>query len=167
VTFYRGVEELPDFTDYSMKNRTYRYFSGPVLYPFGFGLSYSSFKYDHLQLSAATLAAGKPLGVAVRVTNTSARDGDEVAQLYLQFGTAAGAPARALRAFQRLHLRAGESRTVHFALAPRQLSHVNEAGQVVITTGRYEVNVGSGQPQLTPDVVSASLTIQGDARLPD
>jgi beta-glucosidase len=167
VTFYRGLDELPEFTDYSMKNRTYRYFSGPVLYPFGYGLSYSTFRYDNLQLSSASVAAGKPLGVRVRVTNTSARDGDEVAQLYLQFGAAAGAPGRALRAFQRLHLRAGESRVVQFALAPRQLSHVNEAGQVMISAGRYEVSVGSGQPQRAPNVVSASLTVQGDERLPD
>jgi beta-glucosidase len=90
-----------------------------------------------------------------------------VAQLYLQFGAAAGAPGRALRAFQRLQLRAGESRTVHFMLAPRQLSHVNDAGQVVITAGRYALSVGGGQPQLTPDVVSAALIIQGDKRLPD
>jgi beta-glucosidase len=167
VTFYRSIDELPDFTDYSMKNRTYRYFSGPVLYPFGYGLSYSAFRYDNLRLSSSTLAAGKPLGVRVRVTNTSARDGDEVAQLYLQFGAAAGAPGRALRAFQRLHLRAGESRVVQFALAPRQLSHVNEAGQVLISAGRYEVSVGSGQPQRAPNVVSASLSVQGDERLPD
>jgi beta-glucosidase len=167
VTFYRGVDELPDFTDYSMKNRTYRYFSGPVLYPFGYGLSYSTFRYEQLRLSSATLAAGKPLAVQVQITNTSARDGDEVAQLYLQFGGAAGAPGRALRAFQRLHLRAGESRTVHFRLAPRQLSHVNEAGQVLISAGRYQVSVGSGQPQLTADVVSAPLNIQGDQTLPN
>jgi beta-glucosidase len=167
VTFYRGTDGLPDFTDYSMKNRTYRYFTGPVLYPFGYGLSYSTFRYDRLQLSAAMLAAGKPLSVQVRVTNTSARAGDEVAQLYLQFGEAAGAPGRALRAFQRLHLRAGESRVLHFALGPRQLSHVNDAGQVLISAGRYDVSVGSGQPQRTPNVVSASLIIQGDERLPD
>ncbi|HEV2700725.1 MAG TPA: glycoside hydrolase family 3 C-terminal domain-containing protein [Steroidobacteraceae bacterium] len=165
VTFYRGLEGLPEFTDYSMKNRTYRYFRGPVLYPFGYGLSYSTFRYDNLQLSSATLAAGKPLAVQVRVTNTSARAGDEVAQVYLQFGGAAGAPGRALRAFERLHLRAGESRTVHFALSPRQLSHVDDAGQVVIGAGRYELSVGSGQPQLTPDVISAPLSIQGDVRL--
>ncbi len=95
---------LPDFTDYSMKNRTYRYFTGPVLYPFGFGLSYSTFRYEDLQLSSATLAAGKPLAVQVRVTNTSKREGDEVAQVYLRFGGTAGAPERALRAFHRLHL---------------------------------------------------------------
>jgi beta-glucosidase len=167
VTFYKGIEALPDFTDYSMKNRTYRYFSGPVLYPFGFGLSYSTFRYENLQLSSATLAAGKPLSVQVQVTNTSQRDGDEVAQLYLHFGAAPGAPTRALRGFERLHLKAGESRTVHFALTARQLSHVNDAGQTVVTAGHYEVSVGSGQPQMTPDVISAALSVQGEQRLPD
>ncbi|HEY6458038.1 MAG TPA: glycoside hydrolase family 3 C-terminal domain-containing protein [Steroidobacteraceae bacterium] len=167
ITFYKGLEALPDFTDYSMKNRTYRYFTGPVLYPFGFGLSYSTFRYENLQLSSPTLAAGKPLSVQVQVTNTSRIEGDEVAQLYLQFGGAAGAPERALRAFQRLHLQAGASRTVHFTLPARQLSHVNEAGQVVVTAGHYAVSVGSGQPQVTPDVISASLNVQGEQRLPD
>ncbi len=167
VTFYKSVDDLPDFADYSMKNRTYRYFKGPVLYPFGFGLSYSTFKYENLALSSATLVAGKPLDVRVRVANTSQRDGDEVAQLYLQFGGAAGAPARALRAFQRVHLKAGESRDLRFTLSPRQLSHINDAGQAVITAGSYEVSVGSGQPQITPDVISAALTVQGEQRLPD
>ncbi len=150
-----------------MKNRTYRYFTGPVLYPYGYGLSYSTFKYDNLQLSSATLAAGKPLTATVRITNTSARDGDEVAQLYLQFGGAAGAPARALRAFQRVHLKAGESRDLRFALSARQLSHVNDAGQVVVSAGNYQVSVGGGQPQLTANVISAPLVVQGEQRLPD
>jgi beta-glucosidase len=167
VTFYKGVDGLPDFADYSMKNRTYRYFTGEVLYPFGYGLSYSTFKYDHLQLSSPTLAAGKPLTAQVQLTNTSARDGDEVAQLYLQFGGAAGAPGRALRGFQRVHLKAGESRTVHFTLSARQLSHVNDAGEVVVSAGSYEVSVGGGEPKLTPNVISAPLTISGDQRLPD
>ena len=167
VTFYKGVDELPDFADYSMKNRTYRYFTGPVLYPFGYGMSYSSFKYDKLKLSSPTLAAGMPLDVQVRVANTSQRDGDEVAQLYLQFGGAAGAPARALRGFQRVHLKAGESRALHFALAARQLSHVNDAGQIVVSAGNYEVSVGGGQPQVTANVISTPLTVQGEQRLPD
>ena len=167
VTFYKGVDDLPDFSHYSMKNRTYRYFTGPVLYPFGFGLSYSTFRYDELQLSTARLAAGRSLEVMVRITNTSAHDGDEVAQLYLQFAGAAGAPRLALRGFQRLHLRGGESRTAHFVLPPRQLSHVNEAGQVVVTAGHYEVSVGGGQPQVTPNVISAALTVQVEQRLPD
>jgi beta-glucosidase len=167
VTFYTGVDGLPDFADYSMQNRTYRYYTGPVLYPYGYGLSYSTFKYANLTLSAATLAAGKPLTAQVQVTNTSGRDGDEVAQLYLQFGGAAGAPQRALRGFQRVHLKAGESRTLRFMLSARQLSHVNDAGQVIVTAGNYQVSVGGGQPQLTANVISAPLTVQGEQRLPD
>ena len=167
VTFYKGLAGLPDFTDYSMQNRTYRYFTGPVLYPFGFGLSYSTFRYDALRLSTPTLSAGEALSAAVRVTNTSAREGDEVVQLYLQFGGAQGAPNCALRGFQRIHLQAGESRMLHFRLPARQLSHVNEAGQVVVSAGRYQVSVGGGQPQLTAGVVSAALTVTGEKRLPD
>jgi beta-glucosidase len=167
VTFYKTLAGLPDFTDYSMQNRTYRYFTGPVLYPFGYGLSYSTFRYDALRLSASTLTAGETLTADVRVINTSARAGDEVAQLYLQFGGAQGAPNRALRGFQRVHLQAGESRMLHFRLPARQLSHVNEAGQVVISAGRYQVSVGGGQPQFTPNVVSAALTVAGEKRLPD
>jgi beta-glucosidase len=167
VTFYKGVDALPDFADYSMKNRTYRYFTGPVLYPYGYGLSYSTFKYDNLKLSSPTLAAGMPLDVRVRVANTSQRAGDEVAQLYLQFGGAAGAPARALRGFQRVHLKAGESRQLRFTLSARQLSHVNDAGQAVVSAGTYQVSVGGGQPQITPNSISVPLTVQGDKRLPD
>ena len=167
VTFYKGVDELPDFADYAMKNRTYRYFTGSVLYPFGYGLSYSTFKYDNLKLSTATLAAGKPLTAQVQLTNTSSRDGDEVAQLYVQFGGAPGAPGRALRGFQRVHLKAGESRNLTFSLSARQLSHVNDAGQVVVTAGSYEVSVGGGQPRVTTNVISAPLTVQGEQRLPD
>lgn len=167
VTFYETLAGLPDFTDYSMQNRTYRYFTGPVLYPFGYGLSYSTFRYDALRLSAPTLTAGETLTVDVRVTNTSAREGDEVAQVYLQFGGAQGAPNHALRGFQRIHLQAGEARMLHFRLPARQLSHVNEAGQVVVSAGRYQVSVGGGQPQFTPNVVSAALTVAGEKRLPD
>jgi beta-glucosidase len=167
VTFYKGVDALPDFADYSMKNRTYRYFTGPVLYPYGYGLSYSTFKYDNLKLSSPTLAAGKPLEVRVRVANTSTRAGDEVAQLYLQFGGAAGAPARALRGFQRVHLKAGGSQDLRFTLSARQLSHVNDAGQAVVSAGTYQVSVGGGQPQITPNSISMPLTVQGDQRLPD
>ena len=135
VTFYKGVEGLPDFTDYSMQHRTYRYFTGPVLYPFGYGLSYSNFRYQALRVSSPTLQAGAALRAEVRLTNVGARDGDEVAQLYLQFGGAQDAPQRALRGFQRVHLKAGESRMLRFELDARQLSHVNAAGQVVVSAG--------------------------------
>ena len=99
VTFYKGVEQLPPFEDYSMKNRTYRYFEGQPLYPFGYGLSYSKFEYSNLKLSATTLNAGDPLTVDADVKNASERDGDEVVQLYLSFPKSPDAPdPRAARA---------------------------------------------------------------------
>jgi beta-glucosidase len=132
VTFYRSVDQLPSFTDYAMKGRTYRYFAGEPLYSFGFGLSYSSFAYSNL------VAKRAPRGAEIRATvrNTSARDGDEVVQLYVSGGSEPGAPIRSLRGFQRIHLRAGESREVTFTLGPEDLPK-----------SAVEVSVGGGQPQ--------------------
>jgi beta-glucosidase len=167
VTFYKGIEQLPDFADYSMKNRTYRYFTGTPLYPFGFGLSYSTFAYGNLHLSTRELPAGHPLEVQVKVSNTGKRDGDDVAQLYLEFGHAPGAPLRALRGFQRLHLKAGEARTLRFTLTPRDLSHVNEAGQHLVSAGEYSLSVGGGQPQSAAAPAMIRFTVRGEQRLPE
>jgi beta-glucosidase len=167
VTFYTGFDQLPGFEDYAMKNRTYRYFSGKPLYPFGYGLSYSKFEYSNLQLSPADLKAGDPLSVAVQVKNVSQRDGDEVVQLYLNFPSMGGAPIRALRAFSRVHLGAGESRQVAFSLPTRDLSHVNDAGDRVISAGSYRITVGGGQPGTGASGAQQSLTIRGDQKLPE
>jgi beta-glucosidase len=163
VTFYKGVEQLPPFDEYSMAQRTYRYFKGEPLYPFGFGLSYSRFAYAGLTLSATTLKAGQPLAASVRVRNTSPRDGDEVVQLYLEFPPTAGAPIRALRAFERVHLRSGETRSLRLSLGPRELSHVDDNGRHVITPGRYRLSVGGGQPD--PRGVSTTLNMVGNLQL--
>ena len=165
VTFYKDIGQLPPFEDYSMAQRTYRYFGGEPLYPFGFGLSYSTFAYGGLALSAPTLKAGKPLMVQVRVTNTSRRDGDEAVQLYLEFPKWPGAPRRALRAFERVHLRAGESRRVTLQLAPRELSYVDAIGEHRIDPGQYTISVGGGQPGDGTVTVSAPLMIVGQKRL--
>ena len=166
VTFYTGIAQLPDFTDYSMAHRTYRYFDGKPLYPFGYGLSYSSFAYSGLKLSSSSLRAGDPLEVEAQVRNTSGRDGDEVVQLYLTFPKISGAPIRALRGFTRLSLRAGESRAVHFALGERDLSHVDEAGTHLVSAGRYGLAVGGGQPGATTALVTADFEISGEKPLP-
>ena len=137
VTFYKGVEQLPAFTDYAMKGRTYRYFEGEPLYRFGFGLSYSAFAYSGLR--AKRTAQGAEVRATVR--NTSARDGDEVVQLYVGGGPRPEAPIRSLRGFQRIHLRAGESREVRFTLASQDLP-----------VGMVEVSVGGGQPAASPHV---------------
>lgn len=167
VTFYKGVEQLPEFEDYSMKNRTYRYFTGQPLYPFGYGLSYSKFEYSGLKLSSPELKAGDPLDVEVDLKNTSERAGDEVVELYLSFPKMPGAPMRALRGFTRVHLQGSEQRRVKLALQPRDLSYVNEAGDRLVAAGDYVITVGGGQPGTSAAQAEAHLTIHGEEKLPE
>jgi beta-glucosidase len=167
VTFYKSVDQLPQFEDYSMKNRTYRYFDGQPLYPFGYGLSYSKFEYSNLKLSADTLNAGDPLNVDVEVKNSSQTEGDEVVQLYLGFPQIPGAPRRALRAFTRAHIAGGETHPVHFTLSPRDLSAVTEAGDRVVGAGNYQIFVGGGQPDTAASGAKVQLTVNGDQKLPE
>jgi beta-glucosidase len=129
VTFYKSDTDLPPFGDYAMANRTYRYFKGNALYPFGFGLSYSSFVYDGFKLPASLGSATK-IPVTVRVTNNSNRDGEEVVQLYISHTKAANTPIRALKGFQRIELKAGESKLVQFNLSRDELSMVDESGKL-------------------------------------
>jgi beta-glucosidase len=167
VTFYKDVSQLPHFEDYSMKGRTYRYFEGEPLWPFGYGLSYTTFAYGALTLPRATIEAGAPVDVSVTVKNIGKRAGDEVAQLYLQFPPVPGAPRRALRGFQRVHLEPGASRRIDFHLRPRDLSMVSEAGDIIIAQGGYTVSVGGGQPGAGAPSVEGRLMIQGQVTLPE
>ena len=167
VTFYKGTEQLPDFEDYNMQNRTYRYFTGEPLYPFGYGLSYSTFEYSGMTLSNPQLQAGSPLNVEVDVKNTGQRDGDEVVELYITFPKLPGAPLKALRGFTRVNLKAGEQKHVKLALAPRDLSYVNEAGDRMISAGDYLITLGGGQPGTTAAHADSHLTIQGEQKLPE
>ena len=166
VTFYKSVDQLPPFEDYAMTNRTYRYFEGQPLYPFGFGLSYSKFAYSHLNLSTAELEAGRSLGVEVDVSNTGERDGDEVVELYLTFPKSPGAPLRALRGFTRIHLSSGATQHLSFTLQPRDLSYVNEQGDRIVASGTYGVSVGGGLPGTAP-AAEAPLSIRGQQELPE
>jgi beta-glucosidase len=131
VTFYKSVDQLPPFDDYAMKGRTYRYFKGDPLYTFGFGLSYSTFEYSGL--SAKRTSTGATIQATVK--NISARDGDEVVQLYVEGGVGEEKPIRSLRGFQRIHLRAGESRQVNFKVGADELPKY-----------AVEISVGGGQP---------------------
>src|ERR1700685_211896 len=167
VTFYTGVEQLPPFEDYAMKNRTYRYFEGTPLYPFGYGLSYSQFSYSNLKLSTEQLNAGDSLSAEVDVKNISDRDGDEVVEVYLSFPKSAIAPIRALRGFTRVHVAAGEMQHVHFDLNPRDLSEVNEKGDRVIAPGAYSISVGGGQPGTQASPVEAGFSVSGEKALPE
>ncbi|MGH7523425.1 MAG: glycoside hydrolase family 3 C-terminal domain-containing protein [Gemmatimonadales bacterium] len=128
VTFYRSVDDLPAFDNYNMAGRTYRFFDGPPLYPFGFGLSYTSFRYDSLRTSADSVLTNGTVDVQVNVTNTGHRAGDEVLQLYVQhLGSAVPRPRQDLRDDQRVSLKPGETRTVSFALPARTLAYWNAA----------------------------------------
>ena len=165
VTFYKDVHQLPPFEDYSMKGRTYRYFTGEPLWPFGYGLSYTSFKYTDLTLPQAPIQAGASLDVAATVTNIGKVAGDEVVQLYLTFPNDPGAPLHALRGFERVHLAPGASRRVAFHLRPRDLSMVTSTGNILVAQGSYTVSVGGGQPGSGASSTSGSFGVDGQIML--
>jgi beta-glucosidase len=160
ITVYRSVKDLPEFTDYSMARRTYRYFDGPVAYGFGFGLSYTQFAYGVPVLSAQKLAAGQPLRVSAMVKNVGLRGGDEVAELYLVPPAIAGAPQLSLQGVRRVHLRPGESKQVEFRVDPRQMSLVNADGTRAVQPGSYRIFVGGVQPA-APQQAGAAFEITG------
>ena len=167
VTFYTGVNQLPNFEDYGMANRTYRYFTGKPLYPFGYGLSYTTFNYSDLNVPEQAVAAGQPVGADVTVTNTGKVAGDEVVQLYLKFPAVKGAPLIALRGFQRIHLEPGASQKVHFELKDRDLGMVTEDGNPIIAQGDYTISIGGGQPDTGAPVVTGKFHIEGQIDLPE
>ncbi len=148
-----------------MKGRTYRYFTGTPLYPFGYGLSYTKFSYSDLNVPTQAVAAGDPVTADVTVTNSGSRDGDEVVQLYLKFPDVAGAPLRALRGFERVHLAAGASQKVHFELKDRDLSMVTAAGEPVIAAGDYSIFVGGGQPGTSAQTLTKTFHVNGTKNL--
>ncbi|UAK23240.1 glycoside hydrolase family 3 C-terminal domain-containing protein [Sphingomonas nostoxanthinifaciens] len=166
LTFYRSVDDLPAFTNYAMDGRTYRYFTGTPVYPFGYGLSFTSFSYGPLTVTPAAAGAETGLRVTTEIANTGKRAGDEVAQLYLNFPDTPGAPRIALRGFQRLTLKPGEHRTVTFDLTPRDLSAVAVDGARQVMAGRYSVSVGSGQPGTNVPGQSAQFAIARSVPLP-
>jgi beta-glucosidase len=150
VTFYKSVDQLPPFTDYSMQGRTYRYFKGEPLYPFGYGLSYTDFAYSNLRLDAKSVKAGEPVKVTVDVTNTGDREGDEVVQLYLtDVAATAAVPIRTLVGFDRISLRPREKRSVTFTITARQMSLIDERGKRVIEPGEFLISVGGMRDRFT------------------
>ena len=164
LTFYRSVEDLPPFGDYAMKGRTYRYFTGTPVYPFGYGLSYTSFAYAPVSVQPGADGA---MRFTTEVRNSGRRAGDEVAQLYLNFPKVEGAPRIALRGFQRVHLAPGERRRLTFTLTPRDLSAVDADGVRMVMKGDYRVSVGSGQPDTGVPVRSATFRIEAPRTIPD
>jgi beta-glucosidase len=160
ITFYAGLDGLPPFIDYSMKARTYRYFTGKPLWGFGYGLSYSTFKYGPVKLSADNIKAGDPLTATVTVTNTGTVAGDEVVEAYLKTPQSEG-PIHSLVGFQRVNISEGQSRDVAITIDPRSLSSVDEKGNRSILEGKYQLTLGGAQPQDTDAKSEAPFTITG------
>ena len=172
VTFYQSVAQLPPFGNYSMNGRTYRYFTEPPLYPFGYGLSFSSFTYSDAKVSQPQIAADGTVTLSVRVSNVGSLAGDEVVQLYLTHPGVDGSPIRALAGFERIHLDPAVSKTVEFTLRDRDLSIVDEAGVRRIVPGVVEAWIGGGQPiggpgQPPTKGVRTTFAITSAATLPD
>jgi beta-glucosidase len=165
VTFYSSLDGLPAFTDYGLKGRTYRYFTGKPLWGFGYGLSYSTFKYGPLKLSAETLKAGEPLTATVTVTNSSTVAGDEVVEAYVKTPQADG-PIHALVGFARVNIAAGTSKDVSIAIDPRSFSSVDAKGDRSILAGKYTLTLGGAQPQDTEAKSEAEFTVTEMAALP-
>jgi beta-glucosidase len=160
VTFPKSLDQLPAYTDYGMKGRTYRYMDAEPLYPFGFGLSYTTFAYGGLEIAEvgahpkgvstpldAAFPKNRSLAVSVTVSNTGRVASDEVVQLYLTHkGSGITAPFYALKGFKRIHLAAGESRKVHFTLTPEMLSLINDEGHPIQPSDNITVSVGGSLP---------------------
>ena len=147
VTFPKSVEQLPPFTDYNMAGRTYRYSKEEPLYSFGYGLSYTQFKYSNLRIAPKSAKAGEEVKVGVTVQNIGDRAGDEVVQLYVSdVAATVPVPIRQLQGFARIHLEVGEKKRVAFTLVPAQMSLIDASGKRVIERGEFEVAVGGHQP---------------------
>ena len=162
LTTYMSDADLPPFEDYAMQNRTYRYFRGPVRYPFGYGLSYTTFRYAPVEADTV-VRTSRSIQVTTRVTNTGQRDGEEVVQLYVSHrdSSASPRPLCALKGFRRVALRKGESADVTFELTPEELALVSASGNLVERAGRVDIFVGGGQPRRAEGVYYP-LTIVGD-----
>jgi beta-glucosidase len=148
VTFYKSVDQLPGFEDYSMKGRTYRYMTQKPLYPFGYGLSYSSFAYIAAELSKPVICKTESVNLSIEIQNNGKRDGDEVVQVYLRNPNDPNGPLKALKGFKRVPLKAGESQKVSFTLAPETFNSFNDQTQKFeILAGKYELLYGGSSDE--------------------
>jgi beta-glucosidase len=171
ITFPKSIADVPEFADYRMKGRTYRYIERTPLYPFGYGLSYTRFEYSNVKLQKSRVPVGEDVQLTAEVKNVGARAGDEVVELYVKdVESSCVVPHHELRGFRRVHLKPGESQRVSFVLTTRDLSLIDERGRRVIEPGTFRFSVGGSQPdarsvELTGKApVSVDLELVGERR---
>lgn len=168
VTFYKSVDQLPDFSDYSMEGRTYRYFKDEPLYSFGYGLSYTKFKYSNLQISPSKTKTDENISISVDVENIGNLLGDEVVQLYLtKDSITSDAPIRELQGFKRITLKVEERKSVSFTLKPENLSIFDMDGKQIVKPGKIGISIGGCQPGFSEDgnnIVEGNFDVIGEAR---
>ncbi len=160
LTFYKSIKDIPAFDNYDMAGKTYRYFKGQPLYEFGYGLSYSTFEYE-VDKIPAEIKTGEKIELSVNVKNTGKLDGDEVVQLYVTLPNAK--EVRSLQGFKRIHLKAGETKTVNFTLSSRQLATLDQDNQPVMQEGKILISVGGKQPDSKS--ISAKQVVQKEVKV--
>jgi beta-glucosidase len=157
---------FPAISNMAMTSRTYRYYTDTVIYPFGFGLSYTTFAYNNLQITPSTGATGASVNIQVDVTNSGTRDGDEVVQVYVtDVAASVAVPIRSLAAFRRVHIAAGQTVTAAFTLGPKAFSIVDATGRRIVEPGAFTVLAGAGQPiavaGAVPPAQNGTVTLTG------
>jgi len=163
VTFYKSIDQLPDFKNYEMAGRTYRYFKGDPLYTFGYGLSFTTFSYDNISAPANTNTE-TPIKISVKITNTGKMDGEEVVQIYIHSQeSSVPVPIRSLAGTERVFLRAGEAKSVEFNLKPEQFSVIDKNFDRVVEPGKFVISAGGRQPD--SKIVSTSSYTEKEIEL--
>jgi beta-glucosidase len=158
ITFYKNIQQLPDFEDYTMKGRTYRYMTD-ALYPFGFGLSYTTFSIGDAKLSNTTINANESVELTIPVTNSGKRDGTEIVQVYVHKVNDTDGPLKTLRGFQRVDIAAGKTRQATINLPSTSFEFFDRAqGKMSVTAGEYEVWYGTSSNN--KDLKSIKVTIE-------
>ncbi|MHC4131058.1 MAG: glycoside hydrolase family 3 C-terminal domain-containing protein [Planctomycetota bacterium] len=168
LTFYKSTSDLPDFRNYDMEGRTYRFFKGEPLYAFGYGLSYTSFAYSDLELPES-IEAGENIELSVKVKNTGSVAGDEIVQIYVKDVQASvRVPVHSLQAFKRIHLKPGETKTVRFNLSPKQIALLNDDMEWMVEPGKFLTSAGGRQPNQKEniggnykDIIVEEMTVTG------
>ena len=158
ITFYKTTEELPEFTDYAMKDRTYRYMKNEALYPFGYGLSYSDFKLENVKLSTQEVSADG-ITVEADITNMGKFDAAQTLQIYIKVEHE-GTPNPQLKGLRKVYIKSGETQHISLKLGQDAFGLYNEAGELVVTAGDYSIYIGMNQPDTRSELLTGKKVEQ-------